>query len=138
MPGVGMTNERLFTGAAFEREYGYCRAIRAGSFVFVSGTTPSDDALDAGMATQFASAAKRVERSLAEFGASMADVVRSVVYVRDMSEIDAICAAHAAAFGAHPPASTVVEVTALTPPEAMVEIEVTAVIAEGQSAEALV
>lgn len=125
-----MIKKRLFTGAPFESQYGYCRAIRAGPFVFISGTTPDDEALDADLPTQFASAAKRVQHSLAELDATMADVVRSVVYVRDITQLEAVCAAHAAAFGEHPPASAVVEVTGLAPMEALVELEVTAVIGE--------
>jgi enamine deaminase RidA (YjgF/YER057c/UK114 family) len=123
-----MSIERFSTGAHFERRYGYSRAVRAGSLIFVSGTTPADDALTGDVADQFASAVARVEASLAAFGATRANIVRTVVYVRDITGIDAVCAAHSEAFGDFPPASTVVEVSGLVPPKARVELEVTAVL----------
>lgn len=123
-----MPIDRLSTGAAFERHYGYSRAVRAGSLIFVSGTTSADDALGGDIATQFASAVDRVQASLAAFGASRANIVRTVLYIRDIGEIDAISAAHLQAFADFPPASTIVEVSGLVPREARVELEVTAVL----------
>ncbi len=111
--------------SAFERRYGCCRAIRAGAHIFVSGTTAQDADLDGDTRTQFLSALARIEAALHALGASLADVVRTVIYVRDIADVDAIAAVHARAFGANSPASTLVEVSGLTPAEARVEIEVT-------------
>jgi len=119
-----MQRERHSNGAAFEAEYGYCRAVRAGPMIFVSGTTAPAADLEA----EFAGAAARVAEALQALGASMDDVVRTVVYVRDLSQIAAIAAAHRRAFGKARPASTVIEVGGLTPPEARLELEVTAVV----------
>lgn len=123
-----MNIERHVTGSEFEQEFGYARAVRAGPFLLVSGTTPTPDALERDFHGQFISAASRVEQSLAALGGTLANVVRTVVYVRDLSEIHEIASAHASVFGQHPPASTVVEVSRLAPHAALVEIEATAFI----------
>ncbi len=125
-----MTIRRHSGGSAFERDYGYARAVSAGGLVFVSGTTADEADLGGDVQAQFRSAAGRVDAALQALGASMAEVVRTVVYVRDLSDAGAIASAHAAVFGANPPASTVVEVARLTPAPALVELEVTAVSGE--------
>lgn len=112
--------------SAFERQFGYCRAVRTGTHIFVSGTTARDADLDGNVRTQCLSALARIEEALLALDASFADVVRTVIYVRDMADLDNIADIHARTFGANPPASTVVEVTRLTPCSARIEIEVTA------------
>jgi enamine deaminase RidA (YjgF/YER057c/UK114 family) len=119
---------RFSNGTEFERHYGYCRAVRAGDFIFVSGTTARAEDLGRETAAQFLSAVGRIEEALKALGAHFEDIVRTVVYVRDMADVDAIAQAHSQVFGAHPPASTVVAVSGLTPDEARVEVEVTAVV----------
>jgi enamine deaminase RidA (YjgF/YER057c/UK114 family) len=113
----------------FEHSYGYCRAVRVGAQVFVSGTTAHDVDLDGDTGTQLTSALSRIGAALQDLDASMADVVRTVVYVRDMADIEAVAKIHSATFGAHPPASTIVEVSRLSPVNARIEIEVTAITA---------
>lgn len=113
-----------------EEVYGYVRAVRVDRHVYVSGTTARNEdlALDAG--GQMRAALALVQAALRELGAEFADVVRTVVYLRDLEAYDAVAEAHRAAFGAAPPASTVVEVARLSPENALVEIEVTAHLAE--------
>lgn len=114
--------QRHGSGTPFEAEYGYCRATRAGDFIFVSGTTAPGESVEA----EFAAAAVRVKEALKALGSDLSDVVSTVVYVRDMSQITAIAAAHRQVFGAAPPASTVVQVSGLTPLQAQLELQVTA------------
>jgi enamine deaminase RidA (YjgF/YER057c/UK114 family) len=103
----------------FEAEVGYSRAVRVGPHVVVSGTTaPGDTAAD-----QARNALLRIETALAEAGASLSDVVRTRMFVTDISRWREIGAVHAEAFGDIRPATTMVEVAALISPELMVEIE---------------
>lgn len=119
--------KRFSNGTEFEHRFGYCRAVRAGGFIFVSGTTALPNDLGGDIAAQFLSAVGRIEEALKALGANLEDIVRTVIYTRDMADVDAIAQAHSRAFGAHPPASTIVAVSGLTPSEARVEVEVTAV-----------
>jgi enamine deaminase RidA (YjgF/YER057c/UK114 family) len=125
-----MSRIRIGSGYPFENTYGYSRAIRAGNQVFVSGTTARPPELDADAYGQAKAALAIIAAALAEVGAQLSSVVRTVVYVVDVSDIDRVARAHAEAFGDIRPASTLVQVAALTPSAARVEIEVTAIVAE--------
>jgi enamine deaminase RidA (YjgF/YER057c/UK114 family) len=116
------------SGYPFEDEYGYARAVRVGNQVFVSGTTARGHHLDGDAYTQMMAAIATVAGALAEAGAELRHVVRTVVYVLDMADLHQIARAHRESFGASRPASTLVQVAALTPVSARAEIEVTAVI----------
>ena len=118
---------RFSNDTEFEHRYGYCRAVRAGDLIFVSGTTPLPEDLSGDTAAQFLSAVVRIEEALKALGAHLEDVVRTVIYARDMADIDAIAQMHSRVFGANPPASTIVAVSGLTPDDARLEVEVTAV-----------
>jgi enamine deaminase RidA (YjgF/YER057c/UK114 family) len=122
-----MERMRYSNNTEFERQYGYCRAVRAGPQIFVSGTTAFDADLSGSACEQFMSAMSRIKTALEAFDARLSDVVRTVVYIVDMKDLPGVAKAHSTTFGQHPPASTLVQVTALTPPQARVEIEVTAV-----------
>lgn len=109
----------ISSGSEFEAEVGYSRAVRIGSFVAVSGTTaPGDTAAD-----QTRNALRRIETALTEAGASLADVVRTRMFVTDISHWREVGAVHAEVFGDIRPATTMVEVSALISPELLVEIE---------------
>ena len=97
--------------------------------LFVSGTTARVPHLDGDAGLQLAAAIATIEEALVALGASLADVVRTVLYVLDMADADLVAAAHRAAFGSVRPASTLVQVAGLTPPTTRVEIEVTAMVA---------
>ena len=112
----------------FEEKYGYSRVVRVGNQVFVSGTTARSSTLEGDTYVQARAALTIVANSLADVGASMEHVVRTVVYVIDLADIDQIARAHSEIFGHVRPASTLVQVAALTPSSARVEVEVTAVV----------
>lgn len=105
----------------FEAAVGYSRAIRVGPHVSVAGTTGAGPAGDVGAQTR--DALRRIEIALCQAGAALTDVVRTRVYVTDISRWREVAAVHAEVFGAIRPAATMVEVSALIAPELLVEIE---------------
>ena len=123
-----MTRTNFSSGYPFEDTYGYARAVRVGHQVFVSGTTARGHYLDGDAYTQMIAAIATVAAALGEAGAELRHVVRTVVYVVDMADVHQIARAHQETFGSSRPASTLVQVAALTPASARAEIEVTAVI----------
>jgi enamine deaminase RidA (YjgF/YER057c/UK114 family) len=121
-----VTRTSILSGYPFEDGYGYARAVRVGPHVFVSGTTARAPHLEANAYSQTVAAIATVSAALGEAGAELRHVVRTVVYAVDLADADHIARAHQEAFGASRPASTLVQVAALTPASALVEIEVTA------------
>ena len=122
--------QRITSGAAFEEQVGYSRAVRAGDRVWVSGTAPimpGDADPPTGAYEQAQVCLAIIERALAEAGASLDDVVRTRIYVTDATSIDAVGRAHGAAFATARPATTGI-VTQLLDPRWLVEIEAEAVI----------
>ncbi|HXA90635.1 MAG TPA: RidA family protein [Mycobacterium sp.] len=109
------------SGSDFESVVGYSRAVRVGPHVAVAGTTgagPADD-----IAAQTRDALRRIEVALRQAGATLADVVRTRIYVTDISRWREVGDVHAQVFGETRPAATIVEVSALIAPEMRVEIE---------------
>lgn len=127
--------ERHGSDAPWERLAGYCRVVRAGDRLLVAGTTATlpDGAIaglgDAG--AQARQAIANIEAALAGLGATLADVVRTRMYVTDISRWEEVAQAHGEAFGAAPPVTTMVEVSALIDPRMLVEIEAEAWVALG-------
>jgi enamine deaminase RidA (YjgF/YER057c/UK114 family) len=123
---------RISSGSPYEPVIGFSRAVRVGDTVYVSGTVAwGDDGKLVGAGDLYAQARqaiRNIEKALAQAGATLADVVRTRVYVTDISRLQDVARAHGEAFGAIRPASTVVEVSALAEPEMLVEIEAIAVI----------
>ena len=103
----------------FESAVGYSRAVRFGPHVAVAGTTGSG----ANVADQTRNALRRIEIALHQAGATLADVVRTRVYVTDISRWREVGEVHAEIFGEVRPTATMVEVSALIAPELLVEIE---------------
>ena len=122
----------ISSGSPYEPVFGYSRAVRVGDQVFVSGTVAwGDDGKITGIGDVYAQtkqAIRNIERALAEAGASLADVVRTRVFITDVSRFEDAARAHGEAFGEIRPASTLVEVKALVEPEMLIEIEADAVI----------
>lgn len=129
---MGNNRQLISSGTPWERQVGYSRAVRVGNHVFVSGTTASDEqgAVQAVGDTygQTIYILRKIERALAEAGATMADVVRTRIYVTDADEWAEVGRAHAEYFADIRPANTLVEVSALVNPDHRVEIEVDALI----------
>ena len=123
-----LTRTNISSGYPFEDTYGYSRAVRVGNQVFVSGTTARPPHLDGDAYEQMTGAIETVVAALRETGADLRHVVRTVIYIVDMADVAAVARAHREAFGAIRPASTLVQVAALTPASAWIEIEVTAVV----------
>ncbi len=123
--------DRYGSGVPWEAAYGYSRAVRVGDRVLVAGTTaagPDGEVAGLGdVGAQARAALAGIGAALEGAGASLADVVRTRIYVTDAGHADAVGRAHGEAFGAAPPAATLVVVAALLDPRLLVEIEVEAV-----------
>lgn len=126
-----MRVQRVSSGAPWERQVGYCRAVRAGTHISVSGTAPVGP--DGGVvgAHDGEAQARRcleiIDAALAELGADRTCVVRTRMFVTDIARWEEFGRAHAAYFGDHRPATSIVEVRALIDPDMLIEIEADAV-----------
>jgi enamine deaminase RidA (YjgF/YER057c/UK114 family) len=125
-----LPRQNISSGYGFEDAYGYSRAVRVGNQVFVSGTTARPPELGGDAYTQAKAALAIIADALAKTGAGMQHVVRTAVYVVDMADIQHIARAHSVAFDQIRPVSTLVQVGALTPASARVEIEATAIVCD--------
>ena len=123
--------QRVFSGAPWESRVGYCRAIRAGNQIFVTGTAPVDESGacfapgDAYAQTQ--RCFEIIENALERLGADLSCVVRTRMFVTDITRWQEYGRAHGEIFSANPPATTMVEVKALIDPQMLIEIEVDAI-----------
>ncbi len=120
----------MSSGSSFEAQIGYSRAVVAGGFVFVSGTTGFDYAtgsLAIGVVAQCEQALANIERALREAGATLRDVVRATYIVPAREDFEPCWPALRRAFAAAPPAATMI-VAGLLDPRMRIEIEVTAIL----------
>jgi enamine deaminase RidA (YjgF/YER057c/UK114 family) len=122
--------ERIASGAPWEPIVGYSRAVRAGDWIAVSGTTSFDEAgkiVGRGqMYVQARQAIANIAAALDRTGAGFGDVIRTRIFVTDLERFGEVARAHRESFGAAPPAATAVEVRRLVHPDMMIEIEVDA------------
>jgi len=127
-----MSFERVFSGAPWESRVGYCRALRAGDRIFVTGTAPVAEGGGVHAPGDAYGQALRcfaiIREALSGLGASLADVTRTRMFVTDIDRWEDYGRAHAEAFGEHPPTTTMVEVRRLIHPDMLIEIEADAVV----------
>jgi len=129
-----MPTERhlISSGSPYEPVIGFSRAVRVGDTVYVSGTVGRDDAGEPmGEGDVYAQAKqtiRNIEKALVTAGASLKDVVRTRMYLTDISKWEEAGRAHGEAFGEIRPASSMIEVSRLADPWMLVEIEAVAVL----------
>ncbi len=125
--------QNISSGAPWESSVGYSRAVRIDNHIWVAGTTATDEngkvAGKDDVAAQTRYALKKIESALAQVGATLGDVVRTRMFILDISQWEVIGRVHGEFFGVVRPASTMVEVSRLIDPDHLIEIEVDAFVA---------
>ena len=126
--------QNISSGAPWESIVGYCRAVRVGPHIAVTGTASvgaNGEVVAVGDAYgQTRRCIEIIEQALNEAGAGLRDVVRTRIFVTDITQWEAVGRAHAEVFGDIQPATTMVEVSALIDPDMLVEIEADAIVAD--------
>ena len=127
-----MSFQRAVSGARWESEVGYCRALRTGDRIFVGGTAPvnpdgSIHALGDGY-SQAIRCLEIIREALEGVGAAVTDVTRTRMFVTEIERWEEYGRAHKEVFGDHPPATTMVEVRRLIHRDMLIEIEADAVV----------
>lgn len=128
-----MKRENILTGSPWEDKMGYCRAVRIGNIIEVSGTVAIVDgekvkANDA--YAQTLNILERVEKVLEDLNVGMKDVIRTRIFTTDVSTFEEVAKAHATFFKDIKPTTGFYGINQLVAPEYLVEIELTAVAAE--------
>ena len=122
--------QNISSGAPWESIVGYSRAVRIGNHIWVAGTTATDEngnVVGVGdVAAQTRYVLKKIGRALNDAGATFADVVRTRMFVTDISQWEIVGRIHGEIFGSIRPAATMVEVAKLIDPQHLIEIEVDA------------
>ena len=126
-----MMRMNISSGTPWESVVGYSRAVRVGPYVHVAGTTAADaDGKIVGADDPYEQTIyilRKIEAALEKTGATMKDVVRTRIYVTDVTDWDEVARAHGELFAQIKPAATLVEVNSLIEPEMLVEIEADAI-----------
>lgn len=126
--------KRTFTNAPWEKQVGYCRALKAGDHVYVTGTAPvggDGKTFAPGEAYQQAKKCLEIiETTLSKLDVPVSKIVRTRMFVTDISQWEAFGKAHGEFFKDHPPTTSMVEVKQLIDPEMLIEIEADAYVGE--------
>jgi len=127
-----MSFQRVSSGGVWEKKVGYCRALRTGNHVFVSGTAPvGTDGQVVAPGDAYLQARRCfeiVKESLAKLDCPLSAVVRTRMFVTDVSRWEEYGRAHQEFFGDFPPTTALLGIAALVDPEMMIEVEVDAII----------
>ena len=124
----------ISSGAIWEDKVGYSRAVKVGNHIEVSGTVASDDngnvvgENDPYQQTKYI--LQKIEKALVNAGASLQDVVRTRMFVTDISRFEEFGRAHGEAFSMIKPCTSMLEVKGLVAPEYLIEIEATAILSK--------
>ena len=128
-----MKRQNILTGSPWEDKMGYCRAVRIGNIIEVSGTVAIVDgekvkANDA--YAQTLNILERVEKVLEDLNVGMKDVIRTRIFTTDVSTFEDVARAHSTFFKEVKPTTGLYGINQLVAPEYLVEIEFTAIAAE--------
>lgn len=122
-----MSFQRVFTNTPWEKKVGYCRVLKAGDQVYVTGTAPVDDQGKTHAPGDAYQQARKcfeiIQASLAKLDVPMSKIVRTRMFVTDISRWQEFGRAHAEFFADSPPTTTMVEVSKLIDPQMLIEIE---------------
>lgn len=131
---MAAARKNIASGTRWEPVVGYSRAVRVGNAVYVAGTTATDEKGNVvgkgDPYVQTRQALRNIEVALIKAGATMKDVVRTRVFVKDIEDWDIIGKAHGEVFGEIRPASTMVQISGFVDPRMLVEIEADAIVGE--------
>ena len=129
-----MMRRNISSNTIWEDKFGYSRAVRVGNVIEVSGTTAVDGEEIIGQGNIYEQTKfifGKIEKALSEAGAGMKDVVRTRMFVTDISLSAEVGRAHGEFFKEIKPTASMIEIKGLIHPELLIEIEVTAIIDNG-------
>ena len=128
-----MKRQNVTSGAPWEERVGYCRAVKKGPFIEVAGTTAMLNGELQGVGDAYTQTKVIIEimaKAIRELGGELSDIVRTRMFITRIEDFEVVGKAHGEYFKDIKPASTLVEVSALVHPDMLVEIEMSAIIAE--------